>query len=157
MTLVQQAAGMKITHVPYRGGGPMTTDALAGHIELGVGSVAVISPHVKSGGLRAVAVTGNRRSNALPDVPTLAEQGFPNFSALAWWGIFTPAGTPEPIIGRIHAELVKAANLPDVRKVLVDTLGMDVQASTAAELQRFLLTEMERWAKVVKDNNIKPD
>ena len=95
MTLVQQAAGVKLVHVPYKGGGPMTQDALGGQVELAVGSVAVLASHVKGGKLRAVAVTGDKRSQAMPDVPALAEQGLPGFSALAWWGIFAPAGTPQ--------------------------------------------------------------
>ncbi len=157
MTLVQQSAGVKLVHVPYKGGGPMTQDALGGQVELAVGSVAVIGPHVKGGKLRAIAVTGDKRSAAMPDVPALAEQGFPGFSALAWWGIFAPAGTPKPILDRLHAELVKTLNLPDVRKVLTETLGMDIQAASPEATQKFLVGEMARWGKVVKDNDIKQD
>lgn len=157
MTLVQQAAGVQLVHVPYKGGGPMTQDALGGQVELAIGSVAVLTPHVKGGKLRAIAVTGDKRSHAMPDVPALAEQGFPGFSALAWWGIFAPAGTPKPIMDKFHAELVKAFQLPDVRKTLTDTLGMDIAASSPEALQKFLLAEMARWGKVVRDNNIKAD
>jgi tripartite-type tricarboxylate transporter receptor subunit TctC len=157
MTLVQQAAGIKLVHIPYKGGGPMTTDAIGGQVELAVGSVAVITPHVKGGKLRAIAVTGDQGSNALPDVPALAEQGFKGFSALAWWGIFAPVGTPKPILDKFHAELVKAVNQPDVKKTLTETLGMDLVASTPEELQKWTLGEMQRWGRVVKDNKIKPD
>lgn len=157
MILVQQAAGVKLVHVPYKGGGPMTTDAIGGQVELAVGSVAVISPHVKGGKLRAIAVTGDKRSPSMPDVPALAEQGFKGFSALAWWGIFAPAGTPKPILDRFHAELVKALKQPDIHKTLTETLGMDLQASTPEALQKFLTAEMARWGKVVKDNHIRPD
>ncbi|MDW8467921.1 MAG: tripartite tricarboxylate transporter substrate binding protein [Burkholderiales bacterium] len=157
MVLVQQAAGIKLVHVPYKGGGPMTADAIGGQVELAIGSVAVMAPHVKSGKLRAVAVTGDKRSHAMPDVPSLAEQGFPGFSAHAWWGIFGPAGTPKPILDRLHAELVKALNLPDVRKTLTETLGMDLVVSSPEALQRFLLDEMARWGKVVRDHGIRPD
>jgi tripartite-type tricarboxylate transporter receptor subunit TctC len=157
MILVQQAAGIKLVHVPYKGGGPMTADAIGGQVDLAIGSVAVITPHVKGGKLRAIAVTGQRRSHALPDVVTLSEQGFPGFLALAWWGIFAPAGTPKPIMDKFHAELVKALNLTDVRKTLTDTLGMDLVVSTPDALQKFLLAEMSRWGKVVRDNNIRPD
>lgn len=157
MVLVQQAAGIKLVHVPYKGGGPMTADAIGGQVELAIGSVAVMAPHVKSAKLRAVAVTGDKRSHAMPDVPSLAEQGFPGFSAHAWWGIFGPAGTPKPILDRLHAELVKALNLPDVRKTLTETLGMDLVVSSPEALQRFLLDEMARWGKVVRDHGIRPD
>jgi len=157
MILVQQAAGIKLVHVPYKGGGPMTQDALGGQIDLAIGSVAVITPHVKGGKLRGVAVTGDKRSHALPDVPTLAEQGFKGFSALAWWGIFAPAGTPAPIMDKFHGELVKAFNQPDVRKTLTEQLGMDLVVSSPQSQQKWLIDEMQRWGKVVRDNNIKPD
>jgi tripartite-type tricarboxylate transporter receptor subunit TctC len=157
MILVQQAAGIKLVHVPYKGGGPMTQDALGGQIDLAIGSVAVITPHVKGGKLRGVAVTGDKRSHALPDVPTLAEQGFKGFSALAWWGIFAPAATPAPIMDKFHGELVKAFNQPDVRKTLTEQLGMDLVVSSPAAQQKWLTDEMQRWGKVVRDNNIKPD
>jgi len=157
MILVQQATGLKLIHVPYKGGGPMTTDAIGGQIELGVASVAAISPHIKSGKLRALAVTGQKRSHAMPDVPSLSELGLPGFNALAWWGIFAPAGTPKPIIDKFHAELVKALGQPDLRKTLTETLGMDLVVSSPEAQQKFLLDEMARWGKVVKDNGIKPD
>lgn len=157
VTLLQEPAGIKLVHVPYRGGGPMTQDALGGHVELIIGSVAVLANHIKSGGLRAVVVTGDQRSHAMPDVPTLAESGFPGFSAVAWWGILAPAGTPQPIVTKLNAELVKAINLPDVKKTLTETLGMDVKASSPEELQKFVAAEMARWGKVVRDNNIKQE
>jgi len=157
MILVQQAAGVKLVHVPYKGGGPMTQDAIGGQVDLAIGSVAVIAPHVKGGKLRAIAVTGDQRSPSMPEVPALAEQGFKGFSALAWWGIFAPAGTPKPILDKFHGELAKALNQPDVRKTLTETLGMDLQASTPEALQKFLAAEMARWGKVVKDNGIRPD
>jgi tripartite-type tricarboxylate transporter receptor subunit TctC len=157
MILIEQAAGVRLVHVPYKGGGPMTTDAIGGQVDLAVGSVAVISPHVKSGRLRAVAVTGDKRSQSMPEVRALAEQGFKGFSALAWWGIFAPAGTPKPIIDRMVAELNKALNQPDVKKTLTETLGMDIVAASPEATQKFLLGEMARWGKVVKENGIKAD
>jgi tripartite-type tricarboxylate transporter receptor subunit TctC len=155
MTLLQQAAGITLIHVPYKGGGPMTTDALGGQIDLGIASVAQQGPHVRGGKLRGLAVTGDRRSQVLPDVPALAESGFPGFSALAWWGIFGTAGTPKPIIDKLHAELVKALNRPEVRKQLSESLGMDIAASSPEETQKFVISQMERWGKVVRDNNIR--
>ncbi|HEX9686324.1 MAG TPA: tripartite tricarboxylate transporter substrate-binding protein, partial [Burkholderiales bacterium] len=157
MTLVQQAGSFRIVHVPYKGGGPMTVAALGGDIELAVGTVALLTPYVKGGRLRAVATTGDKRSNALPDVPTVAEQGFPGFSALAWWGILATGGSPKPVLDKFHAELVKIFNLPEVRKQLVGMLGMDLVVSSPAGLQKFIVAEHARWAKVVRDNNIRAD
>jgi tripartite-type tricarboxylate transporter receptor subunit TctC len=157
MILVQQAAGLKLVHVPYKGGGPMTTDAIGGQIELGVASVAAVAPHVKSGKLRPIAITGQKRSHSMPEVPSLSELGLPGFNALAWWGIFAPTGTPKPVIDRFHAELVKALGQADLRKTLTETLGMDLVVSSPEAQQKFLLDEMARWGKVVRDNGIKPD
>ena len=157
LTLVQQTGGFRIVHVPYKGGGPMTVDALGGHVDLAIGTVALLAPYVNGGKLRAIAVTGDKRSNALPDVPSLAEQGFPGFSALAWWGIFVPAGTPQPILDRFHAELVKVFNQPDVHKQMSETLGVDLVVSSPAALQKFLVSEIARWGKVVRENNIRAD
>jgi tripartite-type tricarboxylate transporter receptor subunit TctC len=157
LTLVQQRGGFKIVHVPYKGGGPMSVDALGGHVDLAIGTVALLTPYVKGGKLRAIAVTGDKRSHALPDVPALAEQGFPGFSALAWWAIFTSAGIPRPILDKFHSEVVKAFNLPDVRKQMAETLGIDLVASSPAALQKFLVSEIERWGKVVRENNIRAD
>jgi tripartite-type tricarboxylate transporter receptor subunit TctC len=157
MILVQQASGISLVHIPYRGGGPMTADAVGGQVDLAIGSVAVITPHVKGGKLRGVAVTGDTRSRAMPDVPALAEQGLPGFSALAWWAIFAPAGVPKPIMEKFHAELVKAFNLPDVRKLLTETLGIDLVVGPPEGLQKWLADEMQRWGKVVRDNKISAD
>ena len=157
MTLVQQAGGFKVTHAPYKGGGPMTADALGGQIDLAVGSVAVIAPHVRGGKLRGVAVTGDKRSAAMPDVLTLSEQGFPGFSALAWWGVFAPAGTPRPIIDRLNAEMAKVLADPATRKQLSEGQGMDIASSTPEALQKWTEGELIRWTKVVRDNQIRPD
>jgi tripartite-type tricarboxylate transporter receptor subunit TctC len=135
----------------------MVQDAIGGHTELAIGSVAVISPHVRSGKLRAIAITGDKRTQVLPDVPALAEQGFPGFSALAWWGIFAPAGTPQPILDKFHAEVMKALDLPDVRKSLTQSLGMDIVASSPDELRSFVDKETSRWGDVVRKNGIKAD
>ncbi|HXF67631.1 MAG TPA: tripartite tricarboxylate transporter substrate binding protein [Burkholderiales bacterium] len=157
MKLLEQAGGFRMVHVPYKGGGPMIVDASAGHVELGIASVAVLATHVRGGRLRAIAVTGDKRTHAMPEVPALAEQGFPGFSALAWWGIFAPAGVPQPVIARFHAELTRIFGLPEVRAQLADTLGMDLVVSSPAALQKFLVAEIERWGKVVRETGIKPD
>ncbi len=157
MMLVQDAGNFKVVHIPYKGGGPMVTDILGGQIDSGIGSVAVMSAHIKSGKMRPLAVTGETRSAAMPDVPTLAEQGYKGFSAVAWWGIFAAAGTPQPIIDKLNAELAKILQTPETNKQLSESMGMDIKASSPAALQQWTEAELQRWAKVIKDNNIKPD
>jgi tripartite-type tricarboxylate transporter receptor subunit TctC len=157
MTLLQDTGKFSMVHVPYKGAGPMLNDAVGGHVEMVIGSVAVMAPQVNGGRLRAVAVTGETRSHVLPDVPTLAEQGFPGFHAHAWWAIFTPAGTPKPIIDRMHGALTKALAEPDVKKQFTETFGMIVSGSTPEQLQAHLLSEMDRWGKVISQHGIKLD
>jgi tripartite-type tricarboxylate transporter receptor subunit TctC len=156
-TLLQEAGGFKVVHIPYKGGGPMVTDALGGQVEMAIGSVALLAPHAKSGKLRAIVVTGDKRSNAMPDVPTLAEQGFPGFSALAWWGVFAPAGTPKAIIERLNAEFARVMKEPELNKQLTEQLGMDLVLSSPEGLQEWTVSQIARWGKVVKDNGIRGD
>ena len=157
MTLLQQQGGFKIVHIPYKGGGPMTTEILGGQVEIAIGTVPLLATLVKGGKLRGLVVTGDKRSHALPDVPSLAEQGFPGFSALAWWGIFAPGATPQPIMDKFHSELVKTLNQADLRKQLTEQLGMDLVVSTPEALQKFTVAEIARWGKVVRDNSIRGD
>ncbi len=156
--LVNQAADVKLVSVPYKGGGPMQVDVLGGQIDLGIASVAALANNVRGGRLRALVQTGEKRSGLMPDVPTLAEAGVKGIEpAYALWGILAPAKTPQPIIDKLNAEIVKVLQQPDVKKTLTETLGMDIQAMSPAETGRFLTAQIERWGKVVKDNNIKND
>ena len=155
--ILQQAGGFKAVHVPYKGGGPMMTDAIGGQLETGIASVAAVGANVRGGKLRAVAVTGEKRTHTMPDVRTLQEQGFPGFSSVAWWGIFAPAGTPRPIIDKLNAELSKALHLPDLNKQLTEQLGMDLAISSPEGLQKWTVGEIERWTKVIRENNIRAD
>jgi len=157
ITVVQQMGAFKLTHVPYKGGGPMMADVMGNQIDLGIASTAALSTNVKAGKLRAIAITGDKRSHVMPDVPTLAEQGFPGFSSFDWWSIVAPSGTPKTIIDKLNGELVKALNQPELRKQLTETLGMDLVASSPEAFQQFVSGEVERWGKVVKDNNIRAD
>jgi tripartite-type tricarboxylate transporter receptor subunit TctC len=157
IALAQQAGGFRINHIPYKGGGPMTQDLIGGQVDLGIGSAALLTPHVRSGKVRAMATTGEKRAPSLPDVPTLVEQGIPGVTVYAWWGVLAIAGTPKPIVDKFHSELQKALNLPDVRKTLTETMGMELVVSSPEVLQKWIVSEMQRWGKVVKDNNIRAD
>ena len=154
MAQLANIGGYSVVHVPYKGGGPLMQDAIANHVPIAIGSAFLVNPHIKSGALRPLAVTSAKRIPSAPDVPTVAEQGFPGFEALAWWGFFAPAGTPKPILDRMHAELVKVLKNPEARDKL-SAQGMDVLASSPTELAKFLDGEMTKWSKVIKDNNIR--
>ncbi|HUP29505.1 MAG TPA: tripartite tricarboxylate transporter substrate binding protein [Usitatibacter sp.] len=141
-------------HVPYKGGGPLMIDAVGGQVPLAIGTIFLVSPHVKGGKVRALAVTSAKRSPQLPDVATVAEQGVPDFAALAWWGFIGPAGLP-PAITKQMGELLSAALAnPGVVEKLTQQ-GMEIQGSSPAEMDRFLRGEMARWAQVVRDNKIR--
>jgi tripartite-type tricarboxylate transporter receptor subunit TctC len=154
--VLNQAAGVKFVPVPYKGGGPMSIDLIGGQVELAMASTAAQAQHVRSGKMRALALTGDKRSHTMPDVPTLKELGV-DVVAHAWWGILAPAGTPKPIIDKFHAELVKAIKLPDVNKMLSETQGMDVVALSPDATQKWIVENMTRWGKVVRDNNIRAE
>jgi tripartite-type tricarboxylate transporter receptor subunit TctC len=154
MTSLAAQVGFPMTHVPYKGGGPLAADALAGHVPVAMATTALLSPHIRSGALVPLAVTSAKRDPALPDVPTLAEQGVKDFEALAWWGVFAPAGTPADIISRINRELSAALSEPAVRTRLTG-LGMNLQLSQPMELGTFLDSQITRWAKVIREFNIR--
>jgi tripartite-type tricarboxylate transporter receptor subunit TctC len=146
-----------MVHVPYRGGGPAMNDAIAGHVDLLVGSVALSIPQVQSGTLRAVVHTGKEPIRALPNVASVSDSGYPGFSAYAWWGVFAPAGTPKPIVERFGAELVAALRQPNVSKQLVETQQINVLLAGPDELRKFVSEQMRTWGAVVRENNIKGD
>ena len=154
MTQLQMQGNFKMTHVPYKGGGPLKQDSMAGHVPVSIASNFVTAPDVKSGALRPLAVTPAKRLASMFNVATVAEQGFPGFAAYAWWGLLAPAGTPKPMVERMHAEVLKVRNNKEARERL-SAQGMEIVASSSTEFARFLGGEVERWAKVVKDNNIK--
>ena len=154
--VLNQAAGAKFLPVAYKGGGPLSTDVIGGHVELALASTAAQAQHVRSGKMRALALTGDRRSHTMPDVPTLKELGV-DVVANAWWGILAPAGTPRPIIDKMVLELRKAIALPDVSKMLQETQGMEVIALGPDATQKWIVDNIARWGKVVRDNNIKAE
>jgi tripartite-type tricarboxylate transporter receptor subunit TctC len=151
---LNKAAGIQLVPVPYKGGGPLSTDAMGGQVELAMASTAAQAQHVRGGKLRALALTGEKRSHTMPDVPTLKELGV-DVVAYAWWGILAPAGTPRPIIDKFVLELRKAMKLPEVNKILTETQGMDVVALGPEETQKWIVEQMARWGKVVRENNIR--
>jgi tripartite-type tricarboxylate transporter receptor subunit TctC len=152
--VLNQAAGVRFVPVPYKGGGPLSIDLMGGQVDLAMASTAAQAQHVRNGKMRALVLTGDKRSHTMPDVPTLKEQGI-DLSAHAWWGILAPANTPRPIVDKFHAELVKAIKLPDVNKTLTETLGMDVVTLSPEATQKWIVEQMARWGKVVRDNNIR--
>jgi tripartite-type tricarboxylate transporter receptor subunit TctC len=154
MTQIGSIADSPFSHIPYKGGGPVVQDAIAGHVPLMIGTIFLVKPQVDAKMLVPLAVTGAKRSSRFPDVPTVAEQGVAGFESVAWWGVVAPAGTPPAIVKRLNEELAKALKAPDVAEKL-SAQGMDIVGSTPAELQTFVQTEMTRWAKVVKENKIR--
>jgi tripartite-type tricarboxylate transporter receptor subunit TctC len=150
------AAGLKMIHVPYKGSAAATTDLMAGHTQLMFDSLQSSLTHVRSKRLRAIAYAGAKRSRVAPSVPTMAESGFPDVIAGSWYGVLAPANTPSAIITRLHAEIVKAANAPDVRERL-ENVGVDVIATTPQEFAAAIKSDLDRWSKVVKQANIRLD
>ena len=141
------------THVPYKGGGPLITDAVAGHVPLAIASIALFSPHIQAGSLRPLAVTSATRVKQLPDVPTIAELGIAGYDAESWWGLLAPAKTSPDIVARMNAAMAKTLQDPRVKHNLTEQ-GVDYVLSSPDEFGRFISGEVARWAKVVKANNI---
>ncbi|KJK16166.1 hypothetical protein UB46_36725 [Burkholderiaceae bacterium 16] len=156
MELLKQTAGLNMVGIPYRGGGPALTDVLANQIPTMFVNQDAVLPYVKAGKLRALAVTSAQRNVLFPDVPTVAESGYPGFSAVSWVGLSAPKGTPKPIVDKLEAEMMKAFRQPEVRAKL-EASGFVVVASSSQEYSRFLQSETERWSKVIKEAGIKPE
>lgn len=157
MVLLAKQAGVTLVHVPYRGGGPAMNDAVAGHVELLICSIALAMPQIAPGAIRAVAQMGRRRAAALPDVPTVTESGFPGFEADAWWGFFAPAGTPKPIVERLVAELNGLFREERIEKQLTESQQVTFVRGGPEELRKFLREQMQIWGAVVRENGITSD
>lgn len=154
--LFNSLAGVKTTHVPYKGRQMAIPDLLGGTITMMFDNMPSALPVVKEGKLRAIGVTSAKRSPSAPDVPTIAEQGLPGFEATSWFAVFAPAGTPRPIVDQLHAEFVRIFNLPDVQAKL-KTLGLEPILGGPDELARVQQAEIAKWAKVVKDSGAKAE
>jgi tripartite-type tricarboxylate transporter receptor subunit TctC len=156
MALLASTVGLKMNHVPYRGSGQATTDLIAGVVQAAIPGTAGMVGHIKAGKLRALAITGAKRSPQLPDVPTLIEAGVPGFEAYVWMGLMAPKGTPAPIVEKLQREVVKALGSEAVKTYMANA-GIEIVGSTPAEFGRFFREEKDRWAKVIKDTGAKVD
>jgi len=150
------AAGIDIQNVSYKGGGPAMADLVGGHIPIAVSSLLGAAPFVKAGKIRALAVTSAKRQATFPDIPTLAESGYPDFEASEWWAIIAPAGMPKDILARLNAEIDRIMLLPDVQDKFA-TLGVDRIGGSPDQSSAFMQSEMEKWTKVVKTVGLKPE
>jgi tripartite-type tricarboxylate transporter receptor subunit TctC len=157
MVLAQRAASMSLTHVPYRGGGPLATAAMAGETDLVTATGTIFVEHLRQGVLRPLAVLGPRRRAALPQVPTMAEAGLAGVEAEAFWGLLAPANTPAPILARMEAAARKATEVPEVRERLVNIMGIELRNEGPAGFAAFLDRQIEVWGRVIRDNDIRPD
>ena len=157
MALLSKQAGVRLVHIPYRGGGPAMQDAIAGHVDLLIGSTALSIPQIQAGAIKAVVQTGKARTTVLGDVPTVSESGFPNFEAYAWWGVFAPAATPKPIVSRFAAELAACLREQQVARQLTETQQIALTLSGPDELRTFLADQMRTWGAVAREHNIKGD
>jgi len=146
-------AGIKMVHIPYKGGAPAMIDLLAGQIQLIFSSAPTAVPQVKAGRIRGLAVTTARRSVILPELPTIAEAGLPGFEADNWYGVVTTMKTPRAVIDRLNTEIVRALHTADVKQALL-TQGLEVRTSTLQEFGAYMKSEFDKWAKVIKDAGI---
>jgi tripartite-type tricarboxylate transporter receptor subunit TctC len=154
--LFQLMTGVKWVHVPYKGGAPAMTDLLAGQISISFANIPTAIQQVRAGRLRALAVTGAKRTPAAADVPTVAESGVPGFEVSNWFGIAAPARTPAAIVDRVQSDIARALKTPEVRAAL-ESAGADPVGSTPAEYSAFVQREIAKWGKVVKAAGIKSE
>ena len=154
--LLKSAAGLDIRHIPYEGVVAAIPDLLGGRVTMMLSPTAIVLPLAREGKLRALAVTSLRRSSVAPELPTIAESGYPGFEVTIWYGLFAPARTPATIVSKLHLETVKALELPDLRAKLAD-LGLEGVGNSPDEFAAFIKSEIPKWAKVIKEAGIKPD
>ena len=154
--MFQREAGVKLTHVPYKGASQGLTDVIGGLVHIYVSSVPTLLGHIKSGKLRALAVTAAKRTDDLPQVPTVAESGYKGFEAVTWFGLLGPARLPAHVVSSVNTELNKALNSPDLRKKLEDQ-GLDVTPATADQFGKLIRNDIVKWGRVVKESGAKVD
>ncbi|HSQ05495.1 MAG TPA: tripartite tricarboxylate transporter substrate binding protein [Burkholderiales bacterium] len=154
--LLKREAKIDIVHVPYKGSGPAMTDLLGGHVEMFFGNMLSVVPLVKSGKLRGLAVTSLKRSPVAPQMPTVAESGFPGFEAGTWFGLLVPTGTPQEIVARLHGDMVKVVHLPDVEQRLAEQGGTAI-GNTPDAFGRYIATETEKWRRVLPSSGVRTE
>jgi len=154
--LIMRQANVKMVGVPYKGGGLAVNDLLAGQIDMMVSDALPVIQHIRTGRLRALAITSAKRSPLSPEIPTFAEAGLPGLVAVNWWGVFLPAGTPKPVVDAYYAALVKIMANPDLKEKF-GGLGVEAMATTQDEFKAFLADEKTKYAKLIADNNIKAE
>jgi len=154
MELFMDMTGTKLNHVPYKGTAPGLTDVIAGHVQITFDAIPPTLPHVKSNRVRALAIGGTQRFPTLPDVPTLAEAGLPNYTFQSWFGIFAPARTPEAVVRTVNRELVRIIALPETRKAFVE-LGIEPVGTSPEDFGKYLRAEIARWSDVMRAHNIR--
>jgi len=157
MVLAQRAGRMQVTHVPYRGGGPLALSAMTGETDLVAATGTIFVEHLRQGILRPLAVMGPRRRPSLPDVPTMAEAGLPGVEAEAFWGLLAPAATPPAILARMEAATRRASEVPEVRERLTTIMGIEMRNEGGAAFGAFLDRQIDIWGRVIRENEIKPD
>jgi len=156
MELLWKQAGVRLVHVPYRGGGPAMNDLIAGHVDLFIASTAASIPFIQAGSIRALAQSGKTRTSTLANVPAIAES-YPGFEAYAWWGVFAPAGTPKAIVSRFADELAASLRDPRVAKQLNETQQVTFALGGPEELRKFVNEQMRLWGPVAREHNIQAD
>jgi tripartite-type tricarboxylate transporter receptor subunit TctC len=154
--LFKMLTGVRIVHVPYKGGAPALTALISGEVALSFENALVALPHIRAGKMRPIAVTGAKRTQALPQVPTMQEAGLAGYQATGWYGLLAPAATPKEIVERLHAEASQVLRMKEVEDKLA-AMGSDAIGNTPAEFARFIRSESEKWGKVVKAAGMKPD
>ena len=154
--LFKSVAGLDIRHIPYKGVVAAIPDLIGGRVTMMFSPIGAVLPLTREGKLRALAVSSLRRSPAVPELPTIAESGYPGFDVTNWSGLLAPARTPAAIVGKLHLETVKALALPDLRAKL-DDLGLETIGNSPAEFAAVIKSEIPKWAKVIKESGIKPD
>ena len=145
-----------ITHVPFKGGAPALTALISGEVDMSYENSLVVTPHVRAGKVKALAVTGSKRSKLMPELPTISESGLPGYDASGWYGLFVPAATPKPIVARLSQEAVKALRMPDVVRTL-SSQGAEPVGNTPEEFGAFVKAEIDKWANLVKTAKMKVD